>query len=261
MQISLAGKNVLVGGSTKGLGKAIAWQMAESGANITLMARSEEKLQKLCAQLPNSGHQQHQYVQVDFLNFTKYQSIIAGYFKKNKVDILINNTQGPAAGNWQKQNSQSYQQAFDLLFQTVVFTTMLAIEHMQKQQFGRIINVSSITTKQPLPHLVLSNSIRLALVGWAKTLSAEVAVHNITVNNILAGFFDTERLAEIIALQAIEQQVSATEWRALVEKSIPMQRLGNPTEFAHLATFLASDNAAYITGANIPIDGGLLKSI
>jgi len=261
MHISLVGKKVLVGGATQGLGKAIAWQMAESGAHVTLVARNQEKLTTLCSQLPNNGEQIHQYVQVDFLNFSEYQLIMTDYFKKNTVDILINNTQGPSAGNWQKQDSQTYQQAFDLLFQTVVFTTTLALSHMRAMQFGRIINVSSITTRQPLAHLILSNSIRSAVVGWAKTLTAEVAAQNITVNNLLTGFFDTERLAEIIAMQAAEKQVSTKEWRTTVEQSIPMQRLGCPAEFGYLAAFLASDKAAYITGASIPIDGGLLKSI
>jgi 3-oxoacyl-[acyl-carrier protein] reductase len=142
-----------------------------------------------------------------------------------------------------------YQQAFNLLFQTVVYTTSLVIGGMQERGFGRIINIASRTVREPLPHLALSNSIRSAMVSWAKTMSREVASSGITVNSILTGYFDTERLNQS---QSLKENAA---------KQVPAGRFGRPEEFGYLVAFLASEQAAYINGASIPIDGGMLQSI
>jgi 3-oxoacyl-[acyl-carrier protein] reductase len=152
-----------------------------------------------------------------------------------------------------------YQQAFDLVFKTVCETTLSALPHMIKQKFGRIINVSSISVKEPVTNLVLSNSIRSATAAWAKTLANEVAVHQITVNNILTGFFDTERITSLIDNEAKLTGQSTTAIRNRRANEIPMRRLGKPEEYGYLVAFLASDYAAYLTGASIPLDGGLTK--
>lgn len=261
MQISLKGKKALVGGSSKGIGKAIALQLAASGASVTLMARSEGKLQDIIAGLPTEQGQEHQYLVVDFYNFEAYKKIISSYFESHTVDILINNTQGPKAGGALEKKVSDYQEAFDLLFKTVVYTTELALPAMIGQNYGRIINVASVSIKEPLSYLALSNSIRAAVVTWAKTLAGDVGSHQITVNNILTGYFDTERIAQLNATKAEQLGVPASEVRADMESRVPLRRIGNPSEYGYLAAFLASDAAAYITGANIPIDGGLLKSL
>src|SRR5690606_21797328 len=261
MRINLQGQRALVGGATSGLGKAIAVQLAHCGADITLMARNREKLEALLHVLPQQTGQQHDYLVVDFDNFEDYQYRVQAYFDHKTADILINNTQGPAAGAALAKDVGDYQQAFDLLFKTYVFTTSLALEGMQRKKHGRIINVSSTSVKEPLPNMALSNSRRAAVINWAKTLAAEVAPDGITVNNILTGSFNTERLKSLHQKQAEHNGVALEDWRQQAADKIPMMRFGRPEEYGYLTAFLASEYAAYITGTTIPIDGGALKSI
>ncbi|MEM9143308.1 MAG: SDR family oxidoreductase [Bacteroidota bacterium] len=261
MNISLNNKKALIGGSSDGIGKAIAVQLAESGANVTVMARNAHKLKEVVAQLPKNGAQHHQYLVVDFSNFEQYKTILSTYFEENTVDILVNNTQGPAAGNTLEKSTVDYQEAFNLLFKTVVFTTELALKGMRKNRWGRIINVASIAVKEPLSYLALSNTIRAAVVTWAKSLAHDVGADRITVNSILTGYFDTARIAQLNAKKAKEMGVSEMEVRTEMEGKVPLQRIGNPEEYGYLVAFLASDRAAYITGTQIPLDGGLLKSL
>ena len=147
-----------------------------------------------------------------------------------------------------------------MLFKCGVLSSSLALKHMQNNGWGRIINVASISVKEPLNYLVLSNSIRAALTTWAKSLSVDVAEKNITVNNILTGYFDTERIEQLNSKKADKMNIPVSEVRKAMEESVPMKRLGKPEEYANLVCFLASNQASYITGTNIPIDGGLLKS-
>lgn len=261
MNIQLTSKNALVGASTQGIGYAIAAELAHCGANVTLMARNEAKLKKAVSSLHVvTGSQKHRYVVADFSDFEKYQAVISEFFRDNAVDILVNNTQGPAPGMASEMDIHAYQQAFDLVFKTVCQTTALALPHMIDQKGGRIINVSSLTVKEPVSNLVLSNSMRMATMAWAKSLSIEVAPYNITVNNILTGYFDTERINNLINKEAEISNRTALDIRKAKEAEVPMKRLGRPEEYGYLAAFLASDYAAYLTGANIPLDGGLTKS-
>lgn len=261
MKISLVGKSALVGGSSKGIGEAIARQLADSGASVTLMARNKPKMEAIISELDTSHGQKHQFLVVDFSNFESFKEAISSFIQDYPIDILINNTQGPEAGGALEKNVEDYQQAFDLLFKSVVYTTMLALQHMQRQQWGRIINVASISVKEPLNYLALSNSIRAAVVTWAKSLAFDVAKHGITVNNVLTGYFDTDRIAQLNVKKAEKLGVPPSEVRASMEEQVPAKRIGNPQEFGFLTAFLASEKAAYINGTNIPIDGGLLRSI
>ena len=261
MEISLKGKKALVGGASSGIGWAVAKQLAESGAEVTLMARNAEKLQKLTGELDKSAGQSHSYIAVDFGDFTAYSKQIEAYFAENTVDILINNTQGPSAGGALEKNISDYQEAFDLLFKSVVFTTQQALKHMLAQKWGRIINVASVSVKEPLSYLALSNSIRAAVVTWAKSLALDVGPNGVTVNSILTGFFDTERLAQLNSKKAEKLGVDESEvWKAM-EDLTAVKRIGDPEEYGYLASFLASDKAAFITGTSIPLDGGYLKSL
>ena len=258
MKIDLTGKKALVGGSSQGIGLGIATELANSGASVCLMARNESRLKQIVDQLPNSS--KHSYLVVDFSKFEDYKIKIEKYVKNNQVDILINNTQGPPAGNSLSKNIDSYQEAFDLLFKSVVHTTSLVIPGMQKNKWGRIINVTSVSVKEPLNYLVLSNSIRSAVVAWAKSLSVDLGPHGITVNSILTGYFDTERIKELNKEKSKSLNISETEVLEKMKSLVPASRLGRPEEYGYLISFLSSDNAAYINGASIPIDGGLLKS-
>lgn len=261
MKINLQNKRALIGGSTQGLGKAIALELANCGASITLMARNLDTLKVVLKELDSSKNQKHSYLVVDFYDFSSFESITTNFFINNSVDILINNTNGPEAGGVFDKEINDYQKAFDLLFKTSAHLTMLAINGMKKNNFGRIINTASISVKVPLTHLVLSNTIRASVVMWAKTLSFEVAPYGITVNSILTGIFDTERIKELNKFQASTKNISIEENLKFITNDIPNGRLGKPEEFAYLVAFLASDYAAYITGTNIPIDGGFIKSI
>ncbi len=258
MKIDLTGKKALIGGSSKGIGLGIASQLAESGACVCLMARNESKLKEIINQLPNSEN--HSYLIVDFSNFEEYKIKIEAYLENNHVDILVNNTQGPPAGNSLSKNIDSYQEAFDLLFKSIVYTTSLIVPKMQKNKWGRIINVTSVSVKEPLNYLVLSNSIRSAVVAWAKSLSVDVGKDGVTVNSILTGYFDTERIKELNKEKSKSLNISEDEVLEKMKSLVPINRLGKTEEYGYLVSFLSSDKAAYINGASIPIDGGLLRS-
>ena len=258
MKIDLSGKKALIGGSSKGIGLGIASQLAGSGASVCLMARNKSKLEEIINQLPNSEN--HSYLIVDFSNFEEYKIKIEAYLENNQVDILVNNTQGPPAGNSLSKDIDSYQEAFDLLFKSIVYTTSLIVPKMQKNKWGRIINVTSVSVKEPLNYLVLSNSIRSAVVAWAKSLSVDVGKDGVTVNSILTGYFDTERIKELNKEKSKSLNISEEEVLEKMKSLVPVNRLGKTEEYGYLVSFLSSDKASYINGASIPIDGGLLRS-
>lgn len=261
MEINLSGKKALVGGSSSGIGKAIAVQLAKCGAQVTLMSRSEEKLIAVLNELDVSKGQRHNYIVTDFNNYEAHKQNIQHFFKTNSVDILLNNTNGPAAGDICSKSEVDYQQAFELLFQNAVFTTQQALPYMKKQHFGRIINVSSMTVKEPQDTLVLSNIMRTALVSWSKSLANAVGVDGITVNSIQTGYFETDRLTSLMKIQSENQQIPFEKIREEKMNSVPVKRLGLPEEYGYLTAFLASEYASYLTGTAIPLDGGIAKTL
>ena len=261
MEIDLTGKFALVGGSTSGIGKAIATRLAESGASICLMARNKSKLEKVVNELDKSKNQKHKFLEVDFSNYNLFSKSIKYFFETNHIDILVNNTQGPEGGSALEKSIDDYQSAFDLLFKCAVKTSLLALTNMKDKKWGRIINVASISVKEPLNYLVLSNSLRSALVTWSKTLSVDIAKFNITINNVLTGYFNTERLKQLNSKKAEKLGINISKIEDKIKDTIPMKRFGNPEEYANLVCFLASEKSDYITGINIPIDGGFLKSL
>ncbi len=260
MHISLKGKHALVGGSSKGIGLAVARQLAASGARVTLAARSGSLLKSLVQELDAATANTHNYLIVDYTNLGAYQEQIGRYLREDPIDILVNNTQGPPAGTSLEKTPADYQQAFDLLFQTAVSTSLQALPHMKQQGWGRIINVASVSVREPLNYLALSNSIRAGLVSWAKTLAGDVGPFGITVNSVLTGYFDTERLAELNAKKAETMGIPPDRVTENLIGQVPARRLGRPEEYGYLAAFLASEQAAYLNGAVIPLDGGLLRS-
>lgn|SRR5690606_22864260 len=261
MKIQLVGKKALIGGSTSGIGKAIALQLAACGAEVTIVGRNKEKLEDTLGLLDTSKSQRHQYIMTDYMDLERYKKDISLYFERNAVDILVNNTQGPQPGGVLEKSLYDYQQAFDLLFQNAVFTTECALKAMRKQGFGRIINVSSMTVKEPQDTLVLSNTMRTALVSWAKSLANELAKEGITVNSVMTGYFETERLTTLMNKQAEQEGKSFEEIRKGRIASVPVKRLGLPEEYGYLVAFLASEYASYLTGAAIPLDGGIARTI
>ena len=261
MKINLKDKKALIGGSSKGLGYAVAKQLAVCGAMVTLVSRNESLLKKNMIELKKLTGFNHNYIVVDYNDSKGYNKIITEFFKTNSVDILINNTQGPNAGDVLSVSESDYKNAFNLLFQNTVNTSMAAIKGMKKNNWGRIINMASVSVKEPLSYLALSNTIRSAVTSWGKTLSIESGKHNVTVNNILTGFFNTERLNQLNLEKAKKFNVSTEKVFDKMSEMVPLKRIGKPKEFGYLVAFLSSDYADYINGANIPIDGGLLKSM
>lgn len=261
MEIDLTGKFALVGGSTDGIGKAIAIRLAASGASVCIMARNKSKLEKVVNELDRSRNQKHKFLEVDFSNYNLFSKSIKYFFETNHIDILVNNTQGPEGGSALEKSIDDYQSAFDLLFKCAVKTSLLALTNMRDKKWGRIINVASISVKEPLNYLVLSNSLRSALVTWSKTLSVDIAKFNITINNVLTGYFNTERLKQLNSKKAEKLGINISKIEDKIKDTIPMKRFGNPEEYANLVCFLASEKSDYITGINIPIDGGFLKSL
>ena len=261
MEIDLTGKFALVGGGTNGIGKAIAIRLAASGASVCIMARNKSKLEKVVNELDRSRNQKHKFLEVDFSNYNLFSKSIKYFFETNHIDILVNNTQGPEGGSALEKSIDDYQSAFELLFKCAVKTSLLALTNMRDKKWGRIINVASISVKEPLNYLVLSNSLRSALVTWSKTLSVDIAKFNITINNVLTGYFNTERLKQLNSKKAEKLGINISTIEDKIKDTIPMKRFGNPEEYANLVCFLASDKSDYITGINIPIDGGFLKSL
>lgn len=261
MNIQLIGKKALVGGSSSGIGKAIAIELAKCGASVVLMARSEDKLQEVVAELDHSLGQSHSYLVTDFNDYEKHKVILTQFFEESEIDILINNTNGPRAGDVMGMGEADYLGAFNLLFQNAVFTSNLALSHMRRSGYGRIINVSSMTVKEPQDNLVLSNTMRTALVSWSKSLSNAVAKDGITVNSVMTGYFDTDRLNSLMHIQAEREDVSFEKIKAKRVDSVPMKRLGQPKEYGYLVAFIASEYASFLTGASIPLDGGIAKTI
>lgn len=252
MNISLNGKTAVVCGSTAGIGKAIATQLAQSGASLILVARNQEKLDNLANELPG----QHKTYVADFANIETVKKVAEKIAAENQVDILINNTGGPPAGPAHKAPAEEYTSAFNLHLINNHNMVQACIPNMQQKGFGRIINIISTSVKIPLNGLGVSNTIRGAVGNWSKTLANELGSFGITVNNILPGATATERLSSIISGKSAKTGKAIEDVEKAMLAEIPAARFGQPEEPGYAACFLASDFAAYINGTNVVVDGG-----
>ncbi len=262
MELNLQGKRAFVGGASKGIGKAIASELAALGASITAVARSEELLEQVVANLPQERGQDHSYLALDYSKPDEVGEKVSNHLAKvGTVHILVNNTGGPPAGPAHQAEPQAYTDAFNmhLVCNQVLLQTLLP--GMKESGYGRIINVISTSVKQPIPGLGVSNTIRGAVANWAKTLSNELGPFGITVNNILPGATETQRLDSIVANKAAKTGQSEEETAKAMKEGIPMRRFGKPEELAAAAAFLASPAAGYINGINVPVDGGRTSSL
>lgn len=263
MNIKLQGKNALVCGSSAGIGKATAILMAQLGANVTLLARNEEKLQQVMNSLDVSQGQKHKVLVADFSNPDLLRNRIQDFIEIEKIQfhILVNNTGGPAAGLASEAGESSFIDAFSQHLLCNHILVKAVIEGMKTEGYGRIINVISTSVKAPLPGLGVSNTIRGAVANWAKTLANELGKYNITVNNVLPGATSTERLASIIENKSKKSEKEKEMVAEEMRNEIPMQRFGKPEEIAQAICFLASEAASYINGINLPVDGGRTASL
>ncbi|MFS4483794.1 SDR family oxidoreductase [Hyunsoonleella sp. 2307UL5-6] len=260
MDLNLNNKNALVCGSTQGIGKATAIALAQEGVNVTLVARNEDKLKAVLAELPQ--HRNHSYIVADFLKPRELQEQVVKYIERNHgFHILVNNTGGPASGEIINASLEAFENAFTMHVKCNHLLAQATIPFMKAEGFGRILNIISTSVKEPIPRLGVSNTIRGAVGNWSKTLSIEVAEFGITVNNILPGFTDTERLTEIIKIKATLEQRSINEMAEIMKHYTPAKRFAQPEETANAVVFLASEAAGYINGINLPVDGGRTKSL
>lgn len=261
ISIDLKGKRALIGGGSQGLGAAIAKSFAHAGAEVVLLARSEKKLQSITKSLPAASGIRHSYLALDMTESEALKDEIANLLKSKPIDILVNNTGGPPPGTVLEVESNDYKKAYTLLFEPVELMTSLVLPGMKERGYGRIINCTSVTVKEPKPELVLSNTLRAMIITWAKSLSTAVGPFGITVNNLLTGYFETERLVEVAAKKASLEVISTGSIMEVMAAQTALHRIGKPAEFANVAVFLASPLASYITGASIPVDGGYLRSV
>ena len=258
MDLGLKNKNAIVCGSTQGIGEATAQELARQGANITLVARNKDVLSNVLESLDKSLGHSHRFVCIDFSadNFLeKIQALDQSY------DILINNTGGPAGGPIIDAKPQAFLDAFKMHLINNQLLVSHVVQSMKVKNFGRIINVISTSVKAPIQGLGVSNTIRAAVANWAKTLSLELGPFGITVNNVLPGFTNTNRLTSIIQRKANEQSKSIDDVSKAMQSSVPARRFGESHEVANAVAFLSSVGASYINGINLPVDGGRTASL
>ena len=257
MDLNLTGKTALVCGASDGIGKAAALELAGMGARVVLLARNKEKLEGVLRELPATGEQNHTYLIADFNKPEQLRNVVADFIDMgNSVNILINNTGGPPGGPAHRAELEEYVSAFrqHLLCNQVLVG--LVLDGMKQSGYGRIVNVISTSVKAPLNNLGVSNTVRGAVANWSKTLANELGQFGITVNNVLPGATETGRLSSIISTKASKTGVPEAEVSEAMTKAVPLNRFAKPFEVANAIAFLASPAAAYISGINVPVDGG-----
>ncbi len=261
MIATLSKKFAIVCGSTQGIGKAIAVELANQGANITLMARNEEKLIEVQKELPASDSQRHDHIVADFNTPEDVESKISEYIKNNKCHILVNNSGGPSPGAIINAKTDEFILAFNRHLICNHILTLALFPSMKKSGYGRIINIISTSVKEPITGLGVSNTIRGAVASWAKTMASELGEFNITVNNILPGSTNTKRLQSLISHNAEKKGETYNKINDYLTSGIPLNRFAEPDEIAKVVAFIASPSSSYINGINIPVDGGRTGSL
>ena len=262
MDLGIKGKVALVAASSQGLGRAVAEELAAEGASLVICSRSQERIDEACNAISGRTDVDVLGVAGDLSKRDDVERIFsAGLSRFGQIDILVTNTGGPPAGPFETLTQENWNDAVNGLLFSVVQLTRLALPGMKERRWGRILNVTSIAAKQPVENLLLSNSVRAGVTGFAKTLANEVGEFGVTVNNIMPGYTATERVEELAATLADREGVDASVIRGRWEAEIPMKRLGSPREFAALAAFLVSERASYITGSSIAVDGGWIQSV
>jgi len=256
MNLDLNGKTALVCGSTQGIGKASAMELAELGATVLLLSRNEEKLKAVVSELDSTNNQAHQYFVADFSDTNNVKEVIKNIASQHEVHILVNNTGGPAGGPIVEAEGEAFINAFN---QHLINNQQLVqgvIPAMKAANYGRVINIISSSVKAPLNGLGVSNTIRGAVASWSKTMANELGQFGITVNNVLPGATMTARLDSIAANKANKTGSTKEEVLKQMASAAPAQRVGQAEEIANAVAFLASPAAAYINGINLPVDGG-----
>lgn len=261
MDFGIKGQTAVVAAASKGLGRACALALAQEGVNVAIFARDLNALNETAAAVRSAGAQAL-VIQADVTHTAQIQQVAdqaANQF--GRLDILVCNAGGPPPGTFKDVNDEQWEQAFHLNLMSAVHLIRAALPHMRQQGGGRIINLVSSSVREPIEGLILSNSIRSAVIGLAKTLSQELGPDHITINNIITGRILTDRLRSLRERTAQQLGITVEEALKQSERDVPLGRLGEPEELAALVAFLASRQGGYISGTSIPVDGGLLKGI
>jgi 3-oxoacyl-[acyl-carrier protein] reductase len=261
MDLGIEGRVALVAASSKGLGRAIAEELAEAGCALALNARGAEALQGVRDQLASRGTRVVA-VPADLSTADGCRAAVdAAMDAFGRVDILVTNAGGPPAGPFESHTPEAWRSAVSLTLESVLHLVRGVLPGMKERRWGRILNVTSIAVKQPVEGLILSNTVRAAVTGFARTLANEVAPFGVTVNNLMPGYTRTDRLDELAGAIADREGISHDDAFARWTSQVPMGRVGEPREFAALAAFLASERASYITAQSVAVDGGWIRSL
>lgn len=261
MDLLLNGKTVLITAASMGIGRATAELFIKEGCKVAICSRSKENLLKAAQEIKSLYSVDPLWVVCDIDKVSDIENTIA-VVRKNygDIDILVNNCGGPIPGYFEDLSDSNWQDAFDQILMSAIRFTRLVLPGMKSKNWGRIINITSLSVKQPVDNLILSNSLRSAVTGWAKTLSNQVGKYNITVNNVAPGYTLTARLYELAVSRAKQSGDSHEHVLASMANEVPMKRLARPDEVGSLIVYLASEQAGFITGSTIAVDGGVIKS-
>jgi 3-oxoacyl-[acyl-carrier protein] reductase len=261
MELGLKGKVALVGASSKGLGKAIAKRLAQEGAAVAICARHEETLLRTADEIQKETHSPVLAVTADLSrkeDIDRLFETVTGNF--SKIDILVTNAGGPPPLYFADISDEQWESYLQLSLMSAIRLIRKVLPGMKERRWGRILNLTSVSVKQPVDNLILSNTVRLGIVGLAKTLSNQVAEFNITVNNVSPGYVLTDRVRALFKTQAKREGLSPEEVEEKLAAKLPARRLGRPEELADVFAFLASERASYVTGVTLQVDGGFVKS-
>jgi 3-oxoacyl-[acyl-carrier protein] reductase len=254
MDLGIRGKSAIVCAASKGLGRACAWSLAREGVNLTICARGEEALNATAAELRGNFGVQVNALALDVTTADGRAKLLAAC---PQPDILVNNAGGPPPGDFREWARDDWIKALDANMLTPIELIKATVDSMIARRFGRIVNITSSAVKAPLAVLGLSNGARTGLTGFIAGLSRQTVGHNVTINNLLPGFFDTDRQRSVMAASAKNQGMTIDEARAERIKAIPAGRIGDPAEFGEACAFLCSAQMGYVTGQNFLIDGGV----
>ncbi len=261
MDLELRDRVSLVCASSKGLGRAVAEALAQEGCRVAICARSSQALRAAGEDIRRKTAAQILPITADLMSETDIEHLVDVVERAwGPIEILVNNAGGPPSGPFQQHTMEEWQKAVQLNLLSAVRLCRRVIPSMKQRRWGRIINITSITVKQPVDTLILSNSVRAAVVGFAKSLANELGPYGILVNNVCPGYTKTERVIRLAEAQATGEKSPKEIYQAW-ERLIPLGRLAEPEEFAALVAFLASERASYITGTTIPVDGGYIKGL